>query len=70
MDKGNEKKHWKYKGEIKNGKPNGKGQLFSAFGKYEGEVKEYDPTIRLYHICEDDYTEDYYLDKVQNHLIF
>lgn len=36
---GNKKKDWMYSGEIKNGKPNGKGQLFSAFGKYEGEVK-------------------------------
>jgi len=39
MDKGNEKKHWKYKGEIKNGKPNGTGVLNSSFGEYVGELK-------------------------------
>ena len=35
----NDKKHWKYIGEIKNGKPNGTGVLSSTFGKYSGEVK-------------------------------
>ncbi len=39
MDKGNEKKHWKYKGEIKNGKPNGTGVLNSSYGEYVGELK-------------------------------
>ena len=39
MEKGNEKKHWKYKGEIKNGKPNGTGVLNSSFGEYVGELK-------------------------------
>jgi len=36
---GNDKKDWKYIGEIKNGKPNGIGVLRSTFGKYSGEVK-------------------------------
>jgi len=36
---GNDKKDWKYIGEIKNGKPNGTGVLGSTFGKYSGEVK-------------------------------
>jgi len=36
---GNDKKDWKYIGEIKNGKPNGTGVLSSTFGKYSGEVK-------------------------------
>jgi len=35
----NDKKHWKYIGEIKNGKPHGTGVLSSTFGKYSGEVK-------------------------------
>ena len=39
MDKGNEKKHWKYKGEIKNGKPDGTGVLNSTYGEYVGELK-------------------------------
>jgi hypothetical protein len=34
----NDKKHWKYIGEIKNGKPHGTGVLSSTFGKYSGEV--------------------------------
>jgi len=36
---GNDKKDWKYIGEIKNGKPNGTGVLSSTFGKYSGELK-------------------------------
>jgi len=36
---GNDKKDWKYIGEIKNGKPNGTGVLSSTSGKYSGEVK-------------------------------
>jgi len=36
---GNDKKDWKYVGEIKNGKPNGTGVLSSTSGKYSGEVK-------------------------------
>ena len=39
MNTGNEKKHWKYKGEIKNGKPNGTGVLNSQYGEYVGELK-------------------------------
>ena len=39
LDKGNEKKHWKYKGEIKNGKPDGTGVLNSTYGEYVGELK-------------------------------
>jgi len=39
FEKGNEKKHWKYTGEIKNGKPDGTGVLNSTFGKYVGELK-------------------------------
>jgi len=35
---GNDKKDWKYIGEIKNGKPHGTGVLSSTFGKYSGEV--------------------------------
>ena len=35
---GNDKKDWKYIGEIKNDKPNGTGVLSSTFGKYSGEV--------------------------------
>jgi len=38
FESGNDKKHWKYIGEIKNGKPNGTGVLSSTFGKYSGEV--------------------------------
>jgi len=34
----NDKKHWKYIGEIKNGKQHGTGVLSSTFGKYSGEV--------------------------------
>jgi len=34
----NDKKHWKYIGEIKKGKPHGTGVLSSTFGKYSGEV--------------------------------
>ena len=36
---GNDKKDWKYVGEIKNGKPNGTGVLSSTSGKYSGELK-------------------------------
>jgi len=36
---GNDKKDWKYIGEIKNGKPNGTGVLGSTLGKYSGELK-------------------------------
>ncbi len=39
MNTGNEKKHWKYKGEVKNGKPNGTGVLNSQYGEYVGELK-------------------------------
>ena len=39
FEKGNEKKDWKYIGEIKNGKPNGTGVLSSTLGKYSGELK-------------------------------
>ncbi len=39
FENGNDKKDWKYIGEIKNGKPNGTGVLSSTFGKYSGEVK-------------------------------
>ena len=38
FESGNDKKDWKYIGEIKNGKPNGIGVLSSTFGKYSGEV--------------------------------
>jgi len=39
FENGNDKKDWKYVGEIKNGKPNGTGVLSSTFGKYSGELK-------------------------------
>ena len=39
FENGNDKKDWKYVGEIKNGKPNGTGVLSSTSGKYSGEVK-------------------------------
>jgi len=39
FENGNDKKDWKYIGEIKNGKPNGIGVLSSTFGKYSGELK-------------------------------
>jgi len=39
FENGNDKKDWKYVGEIKKGKPNGTGILSSTFGKYSGEVK-------------------------------
>jgi len=39
FENGNKKKDWRYVGEIKKGKPNGKGVLSSTFGKYAGEVK-------------------------------
>ena len=39
FENGNDKKDWKYIGEIKNGKPNGTGVLGSTSGKYSGEVK-------------------------------
>ena len=37
---GDEKKDWKYVGEIKNGKPNGTGVLEYNLGTYSGEVKD------------------------------
>jgi len=39
FENGNDKKDWKYIGEIKNRKPNGIGVLSSTFGKYSGELK-------------------------------
>ena len=36
FESGNDKKDWKYIGEIKNGKPHGTGLLSSTFGKYSG----------------------------------
>ena len=39
FENGNDKKDWKYVGEIKNRKPNGTGVLSSTFGKYSGKVK-------------------------------
>jgi len=39
FENGNDKKDWKYVGEIKNGKPNGTGVLSSTSGKYSGELK-------------------------------
>ncbi len=39
FENGDDKKDWKYIGEIINGKPNGTGVLSSTFGKYSGEVK-------------------------------
>jgi len=39
FEKGNDKKDWKYIGEIKNGRPNGTGVLSSTLGKYSGELK-------------------------------
>ena len=36
---GDEKKHWKYEGEIKKGRPNGIGVLSRRSVKYSGEVK-------------------------------
>ena len=36
---GDEKKHWKFSGEIKNGRPNGKGVLSRNSIVYSGEVK-------------------------------
>ena len=39
FENGNDKKDWKYIGEIKNGKPNGIGVLSSTFGNYSGELK-------------------------------
>ena len=39
FENGNDKKDWKYIGEIKNRKPNGTGVLSSTFGKYSGELK-------------------------------
>jgi len=36
FENGNDKKDWKYIGEIKNGKPHGTGVLSSTFGKYSG----------------------------------
>ena len=38
FESGNDKKHWKYIGEIKKGKPHGTGVLSSTYGKYSGEV--------------------------------
>ena len=42
FENGNDKKDWKYIGEIKNWKPNGIGVLSSTFGKYSGELKNGD----------------------------
>ena len=42
FESGNDKKHWKYIGEIKKGKPNGTGVLSHTFGKYSGELKKWD----------------------------
>ena len=39
FENGNDKKDWKYIGEIKNGKPNGTGVLSSTLGNYSGELK-------------------------------
>jgi len=39
FENGNDKKHWKYIGEIKNGKPDGTGVLIHTLGKYSGELK-------------------------------
>ena len=39
FENGNDKKDWKYIGEIKNGKPNGTGVLSSTSGNYSGELK-------------------------------
>ena len=39
FENGNDKKDWKYIGEIKNGKPDGTGVLIHTFGKYSGELK-------------------------------
>ena len=39
FENGNDKKDWKYIGEIKNGKPNGTGILSSTYGKYFGKLK-------------------------------
>ena len=39
FEKGNDKKDWKYIGEIKNGRPNGTGVLSFTLGKYSGELK-------------------------------
>ena len=38
FESGNDKKDWKYIGEIKKGKPNGTGVLSPTLGKYSGEV--------------------------------
>ena len=39
FESGNAQKHWEYKGEIFEGKPNGKGILISPFENYTGEFK-------------------------------
>ena len=39
FESGDDKKHWKYVGEIKKGEPYGTGVLSHPFGKYSGEVK-------------------------------
>jgi len=39
FERGNDKKHWKYIGEIKKGKPHGTGVLSSTLATYSGEVK-------------------------------
>ena len=39
FENGNDKKDWKYIGEIKNGKPDGTGVLIHTLGKYSGELK-------------------------------
>ena len=42
FENGNDKKDWKYIGEIRKGKPNGTGVLSSTSGKYSGELKKWD----------------------------
>ena len=39
FENSNDKKDWKYVGDIKDGKPNGIGELSSTFGSYFGGVK-------------------------------
>ena len=39
FENGDDKKHWKYVGEIKKGEPHGTGVLSRTFAKYSGEVR-------------------------------
>ncbi len=39
FESGDDKKHWKYVGEIKKGEPHGTGVLSRTFAKYSGEVR-------------------------------